>query len=31
LIRVPTIRPSLEDDWFIEQIEMARLRDLEHR
>jgi hypothetical protein len=31
LIRVPTIRPSLEDDWFIEQIEIARLRDLEHR
>ena len=24
LIRVPTIRPSLEDDWFIRQIEMAR-------
>ena len=24
LIRVPTIRPTLEDDWFIKQIEMAR-------
>ncbi len=24
LIRVPTIRPSLEDDWFIRQIEKAR-------
>lgn len=23
-IRVPTIRPSVEDDWFIRQIEMAR-------
>jgi len=26
LIRVPTIRPLLEDDWFIQQIENARLR-----
>ena len=26
LIRVPTIRPLLEDDWFIQQIETARLR-----
>ena len=25
LIRVPTIRPLLEDDWFIRQIEQARL------
>ena len=25
LIRVPTIRPLLEDDWFIQQIENARL------
>jgi hypothetical protein len=26
LIRVPTIRPLMEDDWFIRQIEEARLR-----
>ena len=26
LIRVPTIRPLLEDDWFIKQIESARHR-----
>ena len=29
LIRVPTIRPSLEDDWFIRQIEMARWLELD--
>jgi hypothetical protein len=26
MIRVPTIRPLLEDDWFIRQIESARWR-----
>jgi len=29
LIRVPTIRPSLEDDWFIRQIEKARWLELD--
>lgn len=29
LIRVPTIRPLLEDDWFVRQIEGARRRVLE--
>ena len=29
LIRVPTVRPLLEDDWFVREIEEARRRVLE--